>query len=344
VASDTVSVQFTHEADYNPAPMPKPPPAPPLEETVAIVGVGLIGGSLAAALHQRKLARRVIGVGRDTSRLEVARNAGLIDEGSTDLAEVARRASLIVFCTPVERVAEGVRTALARLSSHSALRTPHSALLLTDAGSVKGPICEALANVPNFIGAHPIAGSHRQGFEAADANLFDGKVCVLTPLPSTDEEQVHRLERFWQAVGMKTVTMTPDDHDRSLAMTSHLPHVVAASLAATLSPENRSLTGTGFRDTTRVAAGDPVLWSGILLNNVSHIVAGIEDVQHRLESFRTALKLGNADVLKQLLDEGRVNREALDPPYIEIQRDTECSGKWKSVRRRMKSIARPLAL
>ncbi|MBC8113805.1 MAG: prephenate dehydrogenase/arogenate dehydrogenase family protein, partial [Candidatus Saccharimonas sp.] len=116
----------------------------------------------------------------------------------------------------------------------------------------------------------------------------------------------------WQSVGMKTVAMTPDDHDRALAMTSHLPHVVASSLAATLSPENRSLTGTGFRDTTRVAAGDPALWSGILLNNVSHVVAGIDDMQHRLESFRTALKLGNADVLMQLLEEGRANREALD--------------------------------
>ena len=307
--------------------MPKPPPSPPLEEIVAIVGVGLIGGSLAAALRQRKVARHVIGVGRDASRLEAARKAGLIDEGSTDLAEVARRASLIVFCTPVERVAEGVRMAVADAASvgseagsihHEGTRidaralTANPQLLLTDAGSVKGPICESLADVPNFIGAHPIAGSHRQGFEAADANLFEGKICVLTPLPSAEQDRVHRLERFWRAVGMKTVTMTPDNHDCALAMTSHLPHVVAASLAATLAPENRSLTGTGFRDTTRVAAGDPALWSGILLNNVSHVVAGIDEVQHRLESFRTALKLGNADVLKQLLEEGRTNREALD--------------------------------
>ncbi len=318
------SIQFVYGADYNPAPMTKPPVSPPLEETVAIVGVGLIGGSLAAALKKRKAAGRVIGVGRDAARLEAARTAGLIDEGSTDLAEVAPRVTLIVFCTPVDQVVEGVRTALAGRTPHSAPATSRlertanrsplsSKLLLTDAGSVKGPICEALADVSNFIGAHPIAGSHRQGFEAADANLFEGKVCVLTPLPSADADRVHRLERFWQAVGMKTVTMTPDDHDRALAMTSHLPHVVAVSLAATLSPENRSLTGTGFRDTTRIAAGDPALWSGILLNNVAHVVAGIDEVQHRLESFRTALMLGNANVLKQLLEEGRANREALDP-------------------------------
>ena len=303
-------------ADYNPALMTMPPVSLPLEETVAIVGVGLIGGSLAAALKKRKAAGRVIGVGRDASRLEAARQAGLIDEGSTDLAEVARRASLIVFCTPVDQVAEGVRTALAGLAaptSSGLQRTANSSkLLLTDAGSVKGPICEALADVPNFLGAHPIAGSHRQGFEAADANLFEGKVCVLTPRESAAPDDIARLERFWQSVGMKTVRMTPDDHDRALAMTSHLPHVVAASLAATLTPENRPLTGTGFRDTTRVAAGAPSLWTGILLSNAAHLIDGLEAMQHRLEAFRTAIQLGNADVLKQLLEAGKASRETLE--------------------------------
>ena len=123
---------------------------------------------------------------------------------------------------------------------------------------------------------------------------------------------IARLERFWQSVGMKTVRMTPDDHDRALAMTSHLPHVVAASLAATLSSENHSLTGSGFRDTTRVAAGDPSLWTGILLNNATHLIDGLEAMQHRLEAFRTAIQLGNADVLRQLLEEGKATREALE--------------------------------
>ncbi len=284
----------------------------PQKETIAIVGVGLIGGSLAAALRQRQAAKCVIGVGRDASRLEAARQAGLIDEGSTDLADVVRHATLIVFCMPVERVANGVRLALSGLAADSSLATRHSPLLLTDAGSVKGPICAELADVPNFLGAHPIAGSHRQGFEAADANLFEGKLCVLTPQASASVSDLARLERFWQSVGMKTVMMTPDDHDAALAMTSHLPHVVAASLASTLAPENRALTGTGFRDTTRVAAGDPALWTGILLNNAVHVIDGLETIQQRLESFRMAIKLGNADVLKQLLEEGRVRREALD--------------------------------
>lgn len=271
------------------------PPFSSLEETVVIVGVGLIGGSLAAALKGGRIAKKVIGVGRDAARLEQAKRAGLIDEGSTDLGHAAAQADVIVFCTPVDRVVEGVR---------EAVRSVRLGTLLTDAGSVKLPICDALADLPNFIGAHPIAGSHRQGFEAADAQLFDGRTCVLTPLPSAEPAQMRRLERFWQSVGMRTVTMSPNDHDCALAMTSHLPHVVAASLAATLTEENRPLTGTGFRDTTRIAAGDPTLWTGILLQNAQHVISGIDTVQKQLTEFRTALSSGDASRIKELLEQG----------------------------------------
>ena len=162
---DRRSIQFVVRTDYNGGPMPHRPHSSLLEETVAIVGVGLIGGSLAAALRQRKATCRVIGVGRDSSRLALAKKAGLIDDGFTDIASVVRLANMIVFCTPVERIAGGVREALSGSPTDPFL-------LITDAGSVKGPICKALADVPNFIGAHPIAGSHRHGFEAADGQLF----------------------------------------------------------------------------------------------------------------------------------------------------------------------------
>ena len=271
------------------------PPFLPLEETVVIVGVGLIGGSLAAALRHGRIAGTVIGVGRDATRLEHARVAGLIDEVSLDLKSAAARADVIVFCTPVDRVTEGALVA----ADHVRPGT-----LLTDAGSVKQPICESLSGVSNFIGAHPIAGSHRQGFEAADAQLFGGRMCVLTPLPSADPSQVQRLERFWQSVGMRTVRMSPSDHDGALAMTSHLPHVVAAALAATLTEENRPLTGTGFRDTTRIAAGDPELWCGILQQNAQHVMNGIDAVQQQLTEFRAALSTGDASRIKQLLEDG----------------------------------------
>jgi prephenate dehydrogenase len=283
--------------------MTEPPHLSPLEETVVIVGVGLIGGSLAAALRQRRLARQVIGVGRDPARLEQVRAAGLIDAASTDLARSAARADVIVFCTPVDRVAAGVREAAKHVRPGT---------LLTDAGSVKQPICDALFDVPNFIGSHPIAGSHRQGFEAADAGLFDGRMCVITPLPAAGASQVERLDRFWQAVGMRTVRMSPGDHDRALAMTSHLPHVVAAALARTLTEANRPLTGTGFRDTTRIAAGDPDLWCGILLQNAGRVLDGIDAVQRQLAEFRAALAAEDASEIRRLLLAGQQQRSHLD--------------------------------
>lgn len=283
--------------------MSEPPFQEPLENTVVIVGVGLIGGSLAAALRSRKVARHVIGVGRDAVRLERARVAGLIDEIATDVASVAARADVIVFCTPVDRVAEGVR---------QAARTARSDTLMTDAGSVKQPICDAVADIVTFVGAHPIAGSHRQGFEAADAQLYEGRLCVLTPLESSPMPMVGRLDRLWKGVGMRTARMSPSEHDQALAMTSHLPHLVAAALAQTLSVENRPLTGTGFRDTTRIAAGDPQLWTGILMQNAQHVAAGIEAVQQQLQKYQAALRDGNTDQILNLLKDGQQQRAALD--------------------------------
>jgi prephenate dehydrogenase len=283
----------------------------PLEETVVIVGVGMIGGSLAAAIKHGHVANCVIGVGRDRTRIEAARAAGLIDEATTDIASVLGRANLVIFCTPVEHVAAEVRhaasSALAPDSSDH-----RSDLLLTDVGSVKSPICSALLDVPSFVGSHPIAGSHRQGFEAADARLFEGRLCVLTPSPSSIEAQVGRLERFWRAIGMRTVRMPPESHDAALAMTSHLPHVVAAALASTLSQENRGLTGSGFRDTTRVAGGDPDLWTGILINNAEQVIQGINRLQGGLAAYRQALAAGNEVEIRRLLVEGQRSRSSLD--------------------------------
>lgn len=279
------------------------PFAAPLEETLVIVGVGLIGGSIAAAARQRRVAQRVIGVGRNLQRLSGALAAGLIDEVATDLVDAARHATLIVFCTPVEEIVAGVRQVAPHLSSKA---------LITDAGSVKSALCEPLAEIPAFLGAHPIAGKELSGFEHADADLFVHRTCVLTPLPHHTAEQRARLQRFWEAIGMRVVTMTPADHDAVLARTSHVPHVVAAAVAAALPEADRPLTGTGFRSTTRIAAGPPELWTGILAMNRDAVLAGIEQVQQQLAGFATALRDDDAQQLKQLLDDAKTARDRLD--------------------------------
>ncbi len=277
--------------------------AAPLEQTLVIVGVGLIGGSIAAAARQRRVAQRVIGVGRNPQRLSAVLAAGLVDEVTTDLVDAARHASLMVFCTPVEEIVAGVRQVAPHLSPTA---------LVTDAGSVKSALCEPLAEVPAFLGAHPIAGKELSGFEHADADLFVNRTCVLTPLPHHTTDQRARLQRFWEAIGMRVVTMTPADHDAVLARTSHVPHVVAAAVAAALPDADRPLTGTGFRSTTRIAAGPPDLWTGILSMNRDAVLAGIDQVQQHLAGFATTLRENDHERLKQLLDDAKAARDRLN--------------------------------
>jgi prephenate dehydrogenase len=280
--------------------------AEPVAQCLAIVGVGLIGGSLAAAVKRRGLVPHVIGVGRDRGRLEPARASGLIDSCTADLAAAAREADLIVFCTPVDRIAEGVRAAAAACRPGT---------LLTDAGSTKQLLCEAVAgSLPSgveFVGSHPLAGSEKQGFEYADAGLFEGRLCVVTPTAHTSRATVERTTSFWKRIGMRVVEMSPADHDAAVAETSHLPHLVAAALASTLSDNRRELAASGFRDTTRIAAGDPHLWTAILLHNADAVLASLDRFGTSIDDFRAALVGRDAESLRQLLEAGKRRRDRL---------------------------------
>jgi prephenate dehydrogenase len=275
-------------------------------QTIAIVGVGLIGGSLAAALKRRKLARTIVGVGRNLSRLAEARSRDLIDDATTDLASAAQRSDLVVLCLPVDRIVVGVRDAAASCRPGT---------LITDAGSIKGAICRELTKgLPagvEFVGSHPLAGSERQGFEHADADLFANRVCVLTPTGTASPQAGDRIRTFWESLGATVVTMSPEAHDRALAETSHLPHLAAAALAAVLAPENAPLAATGFRDTTRIAGGDPDLWTAILLGNADAVLAKLQTYENSLAAFRIALADRNEQRLKELLTEARLRRETL---------------------------------
>lgn len=277
------------------------------EDTLGVVGVGLIGGSIAAALRSRGFRGRVVGVGRSLQRLQAARDRGLIDEATTDLAETARRCRFLVFCTPVDRIVAGVRAAAAHAQPGT---------LCTDAGSVKGPICEALScGLPpgiTFIGSHPLAGSEQQGCEHADASLFAGRVCVVTPTETTPAHELERLRAFWEFLGARVIELAAEQHDRLVAVTSHLPHVAAAAVARVLPEEGRGLTATGFRDTTRIASGDPALWTGILLHNAEPVLAALSALADCLEEFRRALASRDAAALESALRIAKTNRDALN--------------------------------
>lgn len=273
-------------------------------ETVAIAGVGLIGGSIALSLKDRGFQGQILGLGRNADRLKAAKSQGLIDGFAEHVQDIA--ADLWIFATPVDRIVTGV------LEVQS---TTKRITLVTDAGSVKREICEALrGKLPQgveFIGSHPLAGSEQRGFEHADARLFHNRLCVLTPDKSTSKEQFARLQAFWKFLGMRVVEMDALAHDKALAETSHLPHLVASVLAGTLDEANAHLAATGFADTTRIASGDPELWTAIFLQNAESVSEALAKFTHHLAAFREALNQKDADALHHLLQAAKSKRDKL---------------------------------
>jgi cyclohexadieny/prephenate dehydrogenase len=275
-------------------------------ETLTIIGVGLIGGSIGLAAKRRGVCRRVLGVGRQQETLTRALAIGAIDHGFLDAAEALAESNFAVFCTPVDRIAEQVLTGAASCRAGT---------LLTDAGSTKAEIVRAIdGRLPagvRFVGSHPLAGSEKRGPEHANAELFQDRVTVVTPTEQTNPDAVDQTCAFWRALGSRVRRMTPEEHDQALALTSHLPHLLASALAGVLPPELHELTATGFRDTTRVAAGDPSIWNGIFVQNRRGVLEALRVYLSRLDEFRGALERGDEQALDDLLAQAKRVRDAL---------------------------------
>ncbi|HJZ55292.1 MAG TPA: prephenate dehydrogenase/arogenate dehydrogenase family protein [Gemmataceae bacterium] len=275
-------------------------------EQITIVGVGLIGGSVGLAAKTRRVARRVIGFGRDQANLDKATHLGLLDGFCVDLADAVRAASLVVFCTPVDRIVEQVLSVKAEYRPGA---------ILTDAGSTKGNIVRRLdrqlREEVHFVGSHPLAGSEKKGPDHARVDLFENRVTVVTPTVSTDPTACQAVKDFWTALGSRVVTMTPEDHDDALGITSHLPHAVAATLAGITPVDLLGLTAGGFRDTTRIAGGDPNLWAAIFQANRDAVLGAVAQFTGRLGEFRRLLEAGDGAGLVRWLSEAKQVRDAL---------------------------------
>jgi len=272
------------------------------EQSIVIVGVGLIGGSIAAAVRKRFPECKVIGIGRNRERLNLATERGLLTDWSDQITSATiSHGSLGIVCLPVDQIAGAVRQLV-----------DADCELVTDAGSVKACVYAALDDVPKgrFIGSHPIAGSEHTGFENSDADLFVNRMCVVTPVNATRID-TDRIVAFWESIGSTVQQMSPDEHDRVLALTSHLPHLVAAVMSGCVAEELLPYTGTGFRDTTRIAAGSASLWTSILLSNSIHCVASIDAAERLLMRFREAITTGDAPTLESLLEISAERRRAL---------------------------------
>jgi prephenate dehydrogenase len=275
-------------------------------ETLAIVGVGLIGTSIGLAARRRGLAGRVVGHDCRTTALDTARSRGAIDAATSTIAQAVGQAQVVVVCTPVEQIANHViESALAGAPG----------TLVTDTGSTKGAIvADVEARLPpgvNFVGSHPLAGSEKQGAEHADAALFEGKVAVVARTPRTDPVALDQASGFWTSLGMRVRLMDPREHDWALAVTSHLPHLTAAALASVLPEQLHELAAGGFRDSTRVAAGEPAIWTGIFTQNRSNIRKALDSLDLVIARFRTALESTDQAEIAELLARAKKVRDAL---------------------------------
>lgn len=275
----------------------------PVFQRVAVVGLGLLGGSVALAARRRGVARVVVGVSRRRETAERARETGVVEAASHRAAEVLAGADLVVLATPLE----ATETTLRGLAPH----LPEGALV-TDVGSVKGSLAERLPGRLSrgavFVGAHPMAGSHHRGLEHARADLFEGAVCVLTPTAATPPEALAQVRAFWEGLGSHVVQRSPGQHDLEVAWMSHVPHGLAFAFAAALeaAPEGSgALAGAGFRDFTRIARADPELWADILNANRKQVTGPLRTVAESIESLVRLLEAGDAEALERALAAAR---------------------------------------
>jgi len=265
-------------------------------ERVAVLGLGLLGGSVALAARERGAARTVVGSGRRRDALEEAVRRGVID-ATASVERAVDAADLVILATPVTAMAEQLRRAAPHLRPGT---------LVTDVGSVKGVLAESLPGLlpPGvlYVGSHPMAGSHRRGVEHAEADLFVGAPCVVTARADTEPEAVERIVAFWERLGARVVRRGPAEHDAEVAWVSHVPHVLAFAFARSLgaAPETAgSLGGTGFRDFTRIARSDAELWSDILVANAKSIAGPLREVAEELRRFAADLEAGDGDALER---------------------------------------------
>lgn len=276
-------------------------------DTVAIVGVGLIGGSAGLALAKRGVANKIIGVGRSDTSLSVAQNCGAISEGTTNLKQGVAEADLVLVATRVGVIG----SQLEEIDSYVRPGT-----LITDAGSTKQSIVDGWEQYRStrkarFVGSHPLAGSHRRGAQAADSALFENKLAVVTPAESTPKKDTESISIFWQLIGAQVCILSPTEHDLLLASASHAPHIIAAALATATPRETHRFTAGGWRDTTRIAAGDPELWADIVLDNAKAVTAQIETFTEASGQLKLAIEAGDRSTLIKLLTLAKERRDAL---------------------------------
>ncbi len=281
--------------------------------SAVIIGIGLIGSSLARALRRHGLAREIVACDRSAAARAKALELGIVDRASGDAGEAVRGADLVVIATPLSAYAE-IGAAIAPFLAPGTI--------LSDVGSVKQAVIRDLRPLlppgVHLIPGHPVAGTEHSGPESGFAELFQDRWCILTPLPDADATALARIVSLWETAGMRVVTMDPEHHDKVLAVTSHLPHLIAYTIVGTATDLEESLksevikfSAGGFRDFTRIAASDPVMWRDVFLNNREAVLEMLQRFSEDLSALQRAIRWGEGDKLEDLFTRTRAIRRSI---------------------------------
>lgn len=269
---------------------------------VAIVGVGLIGGSIALGLKKKGLVARIIGVSRHKSTLIWANKKRVIDKGSQDLS-IIQDADLVILAVPVNTILN----LAGRIS-----KFVKKDCIVCDAGSTKQEIVSKLSKIfPNYVGAHPLAGSEKRGIQYASPDLFKNSVCILTPIKNTNPRALNKVKGLWNQLGARVTFLPPDRHDKILSFVSHLPHIAAFSLIDSISNKYLKFGSGGLRDVTRIALSDSNLWSDIFLSNKKYVLTAIKLFQKNLSKLGSAISNSDRKTLDRILKQAKNKREIL---------------------------------
>ena len=277
-------------------------------DRICIIGVGLIGGSFAAGLKKSGAVNTVVGFGRNEKNLKKAQALGVIDEYSLDIKKALDKAEMVLIATPVN----SFKAVLESIKPHI-----NSSTIISDVGSTKASVIKIAHSVfgkmpENFIPAHPIAGKEKSGVEASDANLFNNKRVILTPEATANTQSVVQVSKLWEVLGAKVEIMNDTKHDDLLAMTSHLPHMLAFGLMEYLisnDPNACDYAAGGFKDFSRIASSDAVMWRDICINNPEQIVKHIEGYQQTLSQLSDLIKNNQSEELETLFSNAKSARD-----------------------------------
>ena len=285
----------------------------PLFNKIALIGIGLIGGSIALEARKRGLAKTIVAATRSPETAALANKLKLADHCGTDLGEACKDADLVIVCTPVGACGPAAKAIASSLKP---------GCIVSDVGSVKQTVITDMApHIPkgvHFVPAHPVAGTENSGPEAALLDLFQGRWCILTPLPDSDAAAVDKLEAFWKGLGSQVERIDPKDHDRILAITSHLPHLIAYTIVGTVADlEDEARTEVfkyaagGFTDFTRIAASDPTMWRDVLLGNREAVLEMLGRFTEDLVALQRAIRWGEGAALYGLFERTRAIRRGV---------------------------------